>query len=93
MHDLLIKRSPKLDRANLIKYAGELGLDVQKFTASIDAEKHRKAIDADLELALKLDLFNTPTFYINDRQVIGERPFEYLRKIIDEELRLRADAK
>jgi protein-disulfide isomerase len=33
-----------------------------------------------------MDLYNTPTFYINGRQVIGERPFEYFRKIIDEEL-------
>jgi cytochrome c peroxidase len=33
-----------------------------------------------------MDLYNTPTFYINGRQVIGERPFDYFKKIIDEEL-------
>jgi protein-disulfide isomerase len=87
MHDLLIKRSPKLDRRSLIGYAQELGLDVERFTASIDAEKHRAEIDRDLTLARDLDLYNTPTFYINGRQVIGERPFEYFRKIIDDELR------
>ena len=87
MHDLLIKRSPKLDRADLIGYAGELGLDVKKFTASLDAQKFKKEIDADLKLAADMDLFNTPTFYINGRQVVGERPYEYLKKIIDEELR------
>ena len=86
MHDILIKRSPKLDRASLIGYARELGLDVQKFTASIDSQKFKKEIDADLKLAQDMDLFNTPTFYINGRQVVGERPFEYLKKIIDEEM-------
>jgi len=87
MHDLLIRRSPKLDRASLIKYAQELGLDVRKFTEALDSQKHAKEIDADLELAVKMDLYTTPTFYINGRKVVGERPFEYFKKIIDEELK------
>jgi len=86
MHEILITRSPKLDRASLISYAGELGLDVKKFTESIDSGKHGKEIDRDLQLAQSLDLYNTPTFYINGRQLVGDRPFEYFRKIIDEEL-------
>ncbi len=87
MHDLLIKRSPKLDRDSLIGYARELGLDVAKFTASVDGQKHKAEIDRDLALAMKIDLYNTPTFFINGRKVVGERPFEYLKKIIDEELK------
>ena len=86
MHDLLITRSPKLDRASLIAYAGELGLDVRKFTKSLDKSGHAAEIDRDLLLAQSMDLFNTPTFYINGRQVIGERPFDYFQKILDEEL-------
>jgi protein-disulfide isomerase len=87
MHDLLIKRSPRLDRASLIDYARELGLDVKKFTESIDAQKHARDIDRDLELAVTMDLYTTPTFYMNGRKVVGERPLEYYRKIIDEELK------
>jgi protein-disulfide isomerase len=86
MHDLLIKRSPKLDRDSLIRYAQELGMDVKKFKEAIDSQKHKKEIDHDLALAEKMDLYNTPTFYINGRRVIGERPFPYFKKIIDEEL-------
>lgn len=87
MHDLLIKRSPKLERASLIKYAQDLGLDVKKFTESIDSQKHKKEIDRDIKLAEDLDLYNTPTFYINGRRVIGDRPFAYFKKILDEELK------
>lgn len=86
MHDILITRSPKLDRASLIAYAGELGLDVKKFTEAIDGGRHAKAIEDDLKLAEAMDLYNTPTFYINGRQVIGERPYAYFKRIIDEEL-------
>ena len=87
MHDILITRSPKLDRQNLIAYAQELGLDVKKFTAAIDAQKHKSEIDADIKLAESLDLYNTPTIFINGRKTVGERPFTYYKKIIDEELR------
>ena len=87
MHDILIKNSPKLDRTSLIGYAKELGLDAVKFTASIDGKKHDSEIERDLKLAEKLDLYNTPTYYINGRKVVGNRPFDYLKKIIDEELK------
>jgi protein-disulfide isomerase len=89
MHDLLISRSPKLDRASLIGYAKDLGLDVRKFTDAIDSGKHKAEIDRDLALAVKLDLYNTPTFYINGRKVVGERPLSYFKRIIDEELRMK----
>jgi protein-disulfide isomerase len=87
MHDLLISRSPKLDRESLIKYARELGLDVVKFTESIDGRKHAQAIERDKELTFKLAIFSTPTFFINGRKLVGDRPIEYFRKIIDEELK------
>ena len=86
MHDILLTRSPKLDKASLIGYAEELKLDVQKFTDALDSGKHAKAIDSDIQLAESLDLYNTPTIYINGRQLIGERPFDSYKEIIEEEL-------
>lgn len=87
MHDLLLKKSPKLDRDSLISYAKELGLDMKKFTESVDMKKHKGEIDRDVKLALSLDLYNTPTFFINGRKIVGDVPYEYLKKTVDEELR------
>ncbi len=89
MHDLMLKRSPTLDRDSLIRYAASVGLDVGRFTASLDGQRHAAEIDQDVALAVRLDLYNTPTFFINGRKVIGERPFGYFKKIIDEELHAR----
>ena len=86
MHDILLERSPRLKRENLIEYATEISLDVERFTSDLDSMRHKDAIERDKELAFKLDLYNTPTFFINGRRVIGNRPYEYLKKIIDEEL-------
>ncbi|MBU1564297.1 MAG: thioredoxin domain-containing protein [Proteobacteria bacterium] len=86
MHDMLISHSPKLDRTSLIAYAGELGLEVKKFTESIDSGRHMQEIEGDLKLAESIDLYNTPTFYINGLQIVGERPMNFFKKIIDEQL-------
>ncbi len=48
--------------------------------------KHAASIERDKKLAVDLDIYNTPTFFVNGRRVIGERPYEYLKKIIEEEL-------
>ena len=88
MHDILVSRSPNLDRKNLLAYAEELGLDMKKFTESLDSGKHAKDVESDIALAESMDLYNTPTFYINGLQVVGERPFEYFQKIIDTQLTL-----
>ena len=86
MHDMMLNRSPKLDRKSLISYADELGLDMKNFTEALDTGKHAKDVESDVRLAESLDLYNTPTFYINGLQVIGERPFDYFKKIIDAQL-------
>jgi len=86
MHDLLLRKSPKLDRDSLISYAQKLELDVKKFTASLDSKKHAQEIDRDEKLAVDMNLYSTPTFFINGRKVIGALPFENFKKIIDEEL-------
>lgn len=86
MHDILLKNSPKLDRDSLIKYAKEIGLDVKRFTDSIDKMRHSDLIERDKKLALSLDLYNTPTFFINGRKVVGDVPYEYLKKVVEEEL-------
>ena len=86
MHWMIHERYPKMDRKSLISYAGELGLDVKKFTTDLDKMSHRKEIDRDLELAKKLDLYNTPAFFINGLKVLGNRPYESFKKVIDGEL-------
>ena len=86
MHDIMIEHSPKLDRASLINYANELNLDMGHFTKDLDSMKHKDLIEQDKNLAFSMDLYNTPTFFINGRKVIGNRPYEYMKKVIEEEL-------
>jgi protein-disulfide isomerase len=87
MHLLLLDRSPKLDRDSLIGYAKELKLDVPRFTKDLDTMRHKTEIDRDLKLAETLDLYNTPTIFINGVRLLGDRPLETYKAVIDAELK------
>ncbi len=85
-HDKLFESQPKLDDADLEKVAADLGLDVGKVKAAIKDKKHKKEVDADLELVEDVAAQGTPHFFVNGRRLVGAQPFEKFQKIIDEEL-------
>lgn len=85
MHDLMLDRK-QLDRDSLAAYAGELKLDVARFLREIDSHMYLPRVNADLALARQLDFFQTPTFVINGRVLVGERPIEMFRQLIDQAL-------
>ena len=87
MHLLLLDRSPKLDRASLIGCAKKLKLDVPRFTKDLDTMRHNSEIDRDLMLGEALDLYNTPTIFINGVKLQGDRPIEAYRAVIERELK------
>jgi len=87
MHDKLFANKSALSRADLEKYAGEIGLDVAKFKAALDANKHEAAIKADQELAATVGARGTPAFFINGRNLRGAQPVEKFKEIIDDELK------
>lgn len=87
MHLLLLDRSPKLDRASLIGCAKELKLDVPRFTRDLDTMRHKMEIDRDVKLGEALDLYNTPTIFINGVKLLGDRPIEAYKAVIDSELK------
>jgi protein-disulfide isomerase len=35
---------------------------------------------------VSINLYETPTYFINGRKVVGNREFDYLKNVIDEEL-------
>jgi protein-disulfide isomerase len=85
-HDKLFESQPKLEDADLEKVASDMGLDMAKVKAAIKDKKHKKEIDADMELGEDVQASGTPHFFVNGRRLVGAQPFEKFQKIIDEEL-------
>jgi protein-disulfide isomerase len=87
MHDKLFANQTSLDRASLEKYAQELKLDMGKFKAALDTNKYDEYIAQDSAQGSQLGASGTPTFFINGRQIVGAKPPEVFRRVIDEELK------
>ncbi|HET6281409.1 MAG TPA: thioredoxin domain-containing protein [Polyangia bacterium] len=86
MHDKLFKNMQALDRPSLEKYAQELGLNMSKFKADLDAEKYKGQIDSDLKEGQAVGVNGTPAVFLNGRKISGAYPVDTFKKIIDEEL-------
>jgi protein-disulfide isomerase len=67
-------------------WAGELGLDTNKFNSCYDSKAHQKEIDEDTAAGSEVGVSGTPTFYINGVQLVGAQPFAAFKAAIDAEL-------
>jgi predicted DsbA family dithiol-disulfide isomerase len=83
--DLMMDQK-RLTRDDLIGYARQLNLDEARFVRELDSEQHRPRVERDVQLARKLDLYQTPSFVVNGRLLVGERPIEKFRQLIDQAL-------
>jgi protein-disulfide isomerase len=91
MHDKLFADQAHEDRPTFEKYAQELGLNMTKFKAALDAQKGKEAIEADAAAGGKIGARGTPAFFVNGKFLSGAQPFEAFKARIDEELKV-ADA-
>ncbi|HEB02358.1 MAG TPA: hypothetical protein ENI12_03915 [Nitrospirae bacterium] len=86
MHNMMLEKSPRLDKSSLIQYATKIGLEPKRFRGDLEKMKHMKLIERDTRLALDMDLYSPPAFFINGRKHLGNRPYEYFKRVVDAEL-------
>jgi len=85
-HDRLYATPDAFERATLIRYAADLGIDPVAFSRCLDRHEFAAAVDADMEQAHALGLRATPSFLINGRLLVGAHPIERFRQVIDDAL-------
>jgi protein-disulfide isomerase len=86
MHHRLFALRGRVTRAEAELVARELGLDMIRFRADLDAGTYRASVRSDASAADKLGITGTPTFFINGRPVHGNQPLKVFADVVDEEL-------
>ncbi|GAA1794264.1 Na+/H+ antiporter NhaA [Actinomadura chokoriensis] len=71
MHDLLLQRQDALQPKDLVRYAAELGLDVDRFRADLRTGLGTDRIAEDVDSADLSGVSGTPTFFVNGRRHMG----------------------
>jgi protein-disulfide isomerase len=80
MHDKMFKNQSHLEETNLMDYAKELGLDLEKFRTDMNGAEATDRLAKDKKLANDLNVGGTPTIYINGRLVdLGANPEQTLQ--------------
>ncbi len=74
MHDLLFANQTRIKRADLIRYAKQLGLNMDLFLAALDSGEYRAIVERDKAEGERLGVNGTPTFFINDKRLVGAKP-------------------
>ena len=82
MYELLLARQDALTEADLMSYAGELGLDVEVFTEDLERHIGAARIAEDVDGADLSSISGTPTFFINGRRHYGAYDVDTLSRAV-----------
>ena len=83
-HDKLFANQRALERADLERYAEEVGLNMGRFRAALDGHTHQAEIEADQAASRSSGArHGTPAFFINGRLLQGAQPGDACKAAID----------
>ncbi len=82
-HDKLFENPNSLAEKDLIKYAEEVGLDVERFTRELQGEAYAASVKKDAQEGARAGVTGTPTFFVNGKVFEGAQPFSVLEAEIN----------
>ncbi|AWB94217.1 Na+/H+ antiporter NhaA [Aeromicrobium chenweiae] len=71
MSGMMWANQDHLERLDLVRYADEIGLDLDRFELDLDSDDVAERVAEDEEDADLMDLDGTPTFFVGTRRHIG----------------------
>ena len=86
-HDMLFDNQDRLDTASLKRYAGELNLDVNKFSACLDSGVMSPRVDFAKRSGVEKGVAGTPAFFVNGKMISGNQPYNIFKAAVDAELK------
>jgi protein-disulfide isomerase/uncharacterized membrane protein len=74
--NLLFANQGNLDDKSLLGYAKQIGLDTSAFEKCLTSPEAAEHVARDVKEGVKAGVRSTPTFFINNRKIEGNMPFE-----------------
>ena len=82
-HDALFTNQQSLGVDSLKRYASDLGLNAATFNTCLDSGAKTAQVLKDFQDGQSYGVTGTPTFFINGQRLVGARPFDSFKSIID----------
>lgn len=83
MHGVLLANQSALSATDLANYAGQIGLDTQKFIADLSSQALRDQVQRDVSMAHDAGVNGIPVFFVNGTRVDGVQTFSSFQAIVD----------
>ena len=88
MHDLIFANFRTLNDENYLKWAGEIGLNVDQFKTDMASPETQAFIATEMKQASANSVRGTPTIFINGKKPQG-RSLALYKKMIDDALKAK----
>src|SRR2546421_7373815 len=93
MHDMLYEQQEALEDEDLVAYATELGLDLDRFQVQLTQGAYAERIREDLMSGVRSGVNGTPTFFINGRRHDGPWDLRSLTRAVTVAMTLDAESR
>jgi protein-disulfide isomerase len=87
LHDLMFANFRKISRDNVLIWARQIGLDMERFKNDLASTKYESVIKKDVADGEAVGVYGTPAFFINGKRYNGPVTSESLKPILDAELK------
>lgn len=87
LHDLMFANFRKINRDNILIWAKQIGLDMERFKNDLASTKYQAVIQKDVADGEAVGVYGTPAFFINGKHYNGPVTMETLKPILDAELK------
>lgn len=88
--DMLYDHQEDLSLPAINRYAGEMGLDSQKFVACLQKGEMAARVNQDLTDGRALGVHATPTFFLDGQSMVGPVPYASFAQLVENELKIAA---
>jgi protein-disulfide isomerase len=85
-HALFENQGMSLDQNSLVNLAVEIGLDGDALAECLSSGVHQTDVAKARQAAASRGVTSTPTFFINNRRVVGNVPYAEFQSMIEKEL-------
>lgn len=72
-----------ITKEQIVAWAGEIGLDENKFTTCYDSGKYDDKIEQDVTEGSSVGVSGTPAFLINGHLIVGALPYDVFKRAFD----------
>ncbi len=70
----------------LVGYASDLGLNTDEFKNCLNTKKYQSHIEDNYKEGLEAGITVTPTFFVNDKAIVGAKDYKEFKRVINSEL-------